>query len=88
MIKKPKDMNAATFDCIQRALVLCKAEKIDFETSYIRLSKASGISAGTDFLVEVERTMDEKKLSRAAATRFVITENPKLHSDWLESQNK
>lgn len=46
------------------------------------------IGGDNNFLAAVERVMIEKKLSRGAATKFVVAEQPHLHEIWLESQNK
>lgn len=88
MTTKPKGMNAATWACFQRARVMMKSEGIDFETAYDRCRQGNRISAGNDFLAEVERTMTDKKVGRGATTRVVVAEQPHLHEIWLESQNK
>jgi len=86
MTTKPKDMNIATWNCVQRAKVLMKAEGIGFEIAYNRCRQGNRTLAGSDFLVEVEKTMADRKVTRGTATKIVITEKPKLHSDWLASQ--
>lgn len=89
MTTRPKGMNAATWACFQRARKIMKAEGVSFEVAYDRCRvDANGILIETDFMGEVEKIMVEKKCGRGSAVKIVMADNPKLHSDWLESQNK